>query len=189
MKRTISNTLRALALLGSLAVSFGAATSTAKADIVWTLNNVKFDDGTTLSGSFTVNVYGVVTNWNLLTVDGTLTGYDYTPTINAQAHYPITNYVVFNHLTPAAYNGYLDLVFQNPLTAPGIDPLVTGHSSYECGGYASEAGACTSASIRYIESGFVSAVPEPSTWAMLILGFAGVGLMAYRRRGRAMLTA
>ncbi len=27
-----------------------------------------------------------------------------------------------------------------------------------------------------------SAVPEPSTWAMLILGFAGVGFMAYRRK-------
>jgi hypothetical protein len=25
-------------------------------------------------------------------------------------------------------------------------------------------------------------VPEPSTWAMLILGFAGVGFMAYRRK-------
>ena len=28
----------------------------------------------------------------------------------------------------------------------------------------------------------VTAVPEPSTWAMMILGFAGVGFMAYRRR-------
>jgi hypothetical protein len=28
----------------------------------------------------------------------------------------------------------------------------------------------------------VGAVPEPSTWAMMILGFAGVGFMAYRRR-------
>ena len=28
----------------------------------------------------------------------------------------------------------------------------------------------------------VSAVPEASTWAMMILGFGGVGLMAYRRR-------
>jgi hypothetical protein len=27
-----------------------------------------------------------------------------------------------------------------------------------------------------------AAVPEPSTWAMMILGFAGVGFMAYRRR-------
>jgi hypothetical protein len=27
----------------------------------------------------------------------------------------------------------------------------------------------------------IAAVPEPSTWAMMILGFAGVGFMAYRR--------
>jgi hypothetical protein len=29
----------------------------------------------------------------------------------------------------------------------------------------------------------VAAVPEPSTWAMMILGFFGVGFMAYRRKG------
>ena len=35
----------------------------------------------------------------------------------------------------------------------------------------------------------VAAVPEPSTWAMMILGFAGVGFMAYRRKGkRALVT-
>jgi hypothetical protein len=27
-----------------------------------------------------------------------------------------------------------------------------------------------------------AAVPEPSTWAMLLIGFAGIGLLAYRRR-------
>jgi hypothetical protein len=31
-------------------------------------------------------------------------------------------------------------------------------------------------------SAVTSAVPEPSTWAMLILGFCGVGFMAYRRK-------
>lgn len=31
--------------------------------------------------------------------------------------------------------------------------------------------------------GEVSAVPELGTWAMLLLGFAGIGYMAYRRRG------
>jgi hypothetical protein len=30
----------------------------------------------------------------------------------------------------------------------------------------------------------ISAVPEPSTWAMMILGFAGVGFLAYRRRNQ-----
>ena len=28
----------------------------------------------------------------------------------------------------------------------------------------------------------VAAVPEPSTWAMMLLGFIGVGFTAYRRR-------
>jgi hypothetical protein len=47
--------------------------------------------------------------------------------------------------------------------AAGFDPAFTGKT-----------GAVTG----------VSAVPEPSTWAMMILGFMGVGFMAYRRRGQ-----
>jgi hypothetical protein len=34
----------------------------------------------------------------------------------------------------------------------------------------------------------VAAVPEPSTWAMLLLGFAGIGFMAYRRNSAALAT-
>ena len=33
------------------------------------------------------------------------------------------------------------------------------------------------------------AVPEPSTWAMLLLGFAGLGFMAYRRKAGPVLMA
>ena len=32
-----------------------------------------------------------------------------------------------------------------------------------------------------------AAVPEASTWAMMILGFFGVGFMAYRRRAQGSL--
>ena len=35
----------------------------------------------------------------------------------------------------------------------------------------------------------VSAVPEPSTWLMLILGFAGLGFMAHRRKSKPALMA
>lgn len=35
----------------------------------------------------------------------------------------------------------------------------------------------------------IAAVPETSTWAMMILGFAGVGFMTYRRRKTAALAA
>lgn len=31
-------------------------------------------------------------------------------------------------------------------------------------------------------NGFITPIPEPSTWAMMLLGFAGAGFMAYRRR-------
>jgi hypothetical protein len=37
--------------------------------------------------------------------------------------------------------------------------------------------------------GTVAPVPEPSTWAMLLLGFAGLGYMAYRRNTKAGLRA
>jgi hypothetical protein len=38
-------------------------------------------------------------------------------------------------------------------------------------------------------SNAVGAVPEPSTWAMMILGFAGIGFMAYRRKSKPALIA
>jgi hypothetical protein len=38
-------------------------------------------------------------------------------------------------------------------------------------------------------SDFVESVPEPATWAMMILGFAGVGFLAYRRRSSALRVA
>ncbi len=36
----------------------------------------------------------------------------------------------------------------------------------------------------HITDSVITAVPEASTWAMMILGFMGVGFMAYRRKNR-----
>ena len=41
----------------------------------------------------------------------------------------------------------------------------------------------------FVDGNVVAAVPEPSTWAMIILGFAGIGAMRYRRRTSATLIA
>ena len=43
--------------------------------------------------------------------------------------------------------------------------------------------------IRGVAFAPVAAVPEPTTWAMLLVGFAGVGFMAYRRKSRPALMA
>jgi hypothetical protein len=42
---------------------------------------------------------------------------------------------------------------------------------------------------NFVVNETVGAVPELSTWAMLIVGFAGVGFMAYRRKNQATLQA
>jgi PEP-CTERM motif len=34
----------------------------------------------------------------------------------------------------------------------------------------------------YVGGGITLAVPEPSTWAMMALGFAGLGFAGYRKR-------
>ena len=35
----------------------------------------------------------------------------------------------------------------------------------------------------------MAGAPEPSTWAMMVLGFAGLGYAAYRKAGRASVSA
>jgi hypothetical protein len=41
----------------------------------------------------------------------------------------------------------------------------------------------------YLTFETVAAVPEPATWAMMILGFAGVGFVAYRRKSKSAAVA
>jgi PEP-CTERM motif len=38
---------------------------------------------------------------------------------------------------------------------------------------------------KHFEVSGVAAIPEPSTWAMMLLGFAGLGFAAYRKAHRA----
>lgn len=72
---------------------------------------------------------------------------------------------IYTHNTP-----YL------PLTVPGDEgALVAGGS----GGFNANAPGTWA----------VTAVPEPSTWAMMLLGFAGIGFMAYRRKTKPALMA
>jgi hypothetical protein len=59
-------------------------------------------------------------------------------------------------------------------TSGGISTLVNLSPIDEGSGY----GGVTLLGEQYL---LEASVPEPSTWAMMILGFAGIGFMAYRR--------
>jgi PEP-CTERM motif len=47
----------------------------------------------------------------------------------------------------------------------------------------------TASSVGLIDVQFAPPVPEPSTWVMMILGFAGLAFMAYRRKTKPILMA
>lgn len=181
-----------LGIFGAFAVAFaillGGATSS-RADVVWTLTDVPLDDGTLLSGHFSINVYGFLNpDWSLTTQNGTLPGASYLPVINSV---DVTSTTV-GFLPPGSpYQGILFLTFQDPLTAPEAHNSIIGGSqgpSYECFGYLCDPHLGSSGTIRYVLGGntsFASAVPEPSTWAMMILGFLGLGIFAHRRSSKA----
>ena len=77
-------------------------------------------------------------------------------------------------LTGTPFETY-NLATALPLTSGGLS---TGPATYFTSGgnlvFASS-DSITSLSLEAI-------VPEPSTWAMMLLGFAGLGFLAYRKR-------
>jgi hypothetical protein len=71
-------------------------------------------------------------------------------------------------------NGDLVDLYSNAVAGPGVYGVVV---------WADGAGDYTSA------SGLSLAAPEPSTWAMMVLGFAGLGFAGYRKSRKAVAVA
>jgi hypothetical protein len=143
-----------------------------------------FDSELTAAGQLTVNTAGEVTG-----VSGgisglanqTIGGVSANPTFPGAAYSPDGSFI-YNNLyhasgMPFDVDGLLFVTAQNPTgywnlwgTSPGNYSLWESAGSYN---YPIE------------ESGTLSvaAVPELSTWVMMLLGFAGLGFAGYRRRG------
>ena len=173
----------AAAAAGCLAITPSAA----NADVTWLVNGT-FDDGTTVTGTFDINVYGYLESADLKTeTKGVFTGFEYT---TASPIYIATG-VTFVDFQPS-YQSDLHLTFADNLgVAEADNPIIGGEMgpSYECQGsyscYVPSGG-----NTRYIASGSASAgaVPEPETWALMISGF-GLAGAALRGRRRALARA
>jgi hypothetical protein len=193
--------LRGAAFFVAAALLFvcGAPVANAAA-ITWTFSGVGFDDGGTLGGQFTVgtapgyqfvqynNLFGN-TDYSILSTAGStpnplgyeLPGSSYTGPNNTNPQIDPTKKTVDFYANGASYAGiFLEITFANPLTSFGPNSIVSG---FECGvGWGCPSSTSGATPTREITSfGVTSAVPEPSTWAMMILGFLGLGLMGYRR--------
>jgi hypothetical protein len=165
------------AIFALAAVGVVAGPPASKADVTYIVSGT-FDDSTTLSGKFTVNVYGYVelSSLDLTTSNGTISSYVYTGA-TADPDGCGTNCVGYGRTSPPYFGGP-QLTFTNPLGSPGPDPIIVGEGgpswenlSYSVGG----------PPIRFLATGIATPVPEPATWAMLIAGFAGLGAVGYRR--------
>ncbi|MBR0720749.1 PEP-CTERM sorting domain-containing protein [Bradyrhizobium manausense] len=179
------------AMVTAAALAFGAICanpiSSAHADIIWNLSDLQFvlpngsSDGGTLNGTFAINVYGYNGPVHIVTTTGiAMTGDVYTGVWNSNINNPTDTVTIFLS-DGLAYQRYIQLTFANPLTVPGVDAIVggAGGQSFECNNWSCSGG------IRYIADGAVaisSAVPEPSSWAMMCLGFAAVGFLAFQRK-------
>lgn len=62
-----------------------------------------------------------------------------------------------------------------------LNNFIASNPNYVLSVFASFSSA--SGGLDVIQAGHIAAVPEPSTWAMMMLGFAGLGFLAYRRKG------
>ena len=88
-----------------------------------------------------------------------------------------TGYSTYSLSALQFLNGSIwDITFSSAVDGNQISLMTTAQ-------YAFTNGISGTSSSGTITSELAPAVPEPSTWAMMILGFCGVGFMAYRRKG------
>jgi hypothetical protein len=137
-----------------------------------------FKDGGSVNGTITLDVYGYVTAYDLTTTaNGSFAAFDYKPSNSY-----FDNGGFYFDASPGWF-GDLHLSFLDNLTTwngPGPDPL-TG-SSYQCVG----SWDCGPGGLSAPASDVRFAVPEPATWALLMVGFGLIGAgLRFTRKAQA----
>jgi hypothetical protein len=183
---TLRENLRSCLLRGALMAFCGVIFSAPNASaglILWHLVGVTFADGGTASGSFDynadTNTYSFV---NITTAGGSQAGSTYLA-LDPGASSSDTILGVVPNAGLGNFTGTPLLAFQfaSPLTdSGGTTSTISPSAEGTCAN-----AACSSANggVRFVSTGSVSSVPEPSTLGLVLLGALGLVLGTRRPTG------
>jgi hypothetical protein len=147
-----------------LAALFLLFASYASADVIWTLNNVAFNDGGVATGTFVLDTTG-----SFLSVNIDLSGGAY-PAIHYSTSEPKFNTLTYVAFADTTFDRFTLLFISTPLTnAGGVVPL-TGALD------------CINGPCRTGVSGELYGVQAPEPGTLMLLGSGLLGLVAVVRR-------
>jgi len=173
----------ALVAAASLLMALPAGAET----IQWTLQNALFDDGGTASGSFDYNtVSGAYFDIDFTTTAGSeLGGTTYT----AEDPASVPRNYGFGSITAvgatAAGDPLLDIntTAATGFTTPGVVTIGAPSEFVSSEGTCFDDGCTSYNPVRSLSGSLVGvAVPEPAIWAMMLMGFGGLGVAMRSRR-------
>jgi hypothetical protein len=185
--------LRVAALVISALLPIAAEITPASAAAVvemfdWTLTGgavSPFAAGVSGQGTLTATQSTTIPGaWTVTAISGTLGGFDVTG-LQTNSGHPGDN-LIFPGTSALADD------FGVAITLGGTSPLFPGLNQTFAIIFEDEPNVYeveTNNTIGTDTFTLTAAVPEPSTWVMMILGFVGIGKMTYRRRKSAMLAA
>jgi hypothetical protein len=182
----IKSILAAAAMAGMSLLGWG---SDAKA-ITWTLTDVKVYGGGEVSGSFTLDQYGYIDD--SIPYDLVSFGFknhkldDHYKAGEEVGPYIASPYTIDFFSDRWGYREELQLTFLNPLTDPNNS--LVADQSFVCFSWSCPISAENTRNNEYIKgtnrefSPDIQATPLPATWTLMLVGLAGLGFAAYRRR-------
>jgi hypothetical protein len=166
-----------MAFLAAALLSVLAALPAHANPITWKLSGVTFDDGTTATGSFTIDWASKTwTAFDVATQDGKLPALDYTPG-NSGLYFNGAGPNSFSIIDSPAHR-YITFSFDQALTALGSYAINTSYS-WDCN---------NCGTFRRINGGNVTSlspsasVPEPSSLALVLPAIGMIGLARRKRK-------
>ena len=164
---------RFVTAVSALALALCLGAGQASANIIYTFSGVTFDDGGTLTGTFTTNdTFNSLIDFNITTSPGAGgLGFHYTLGTSDSSSTSLPSIIVVN--TPPLLDNILQVTFSS-LTAAGSPILLGNFDSFE-----------QHLTARRVITGgeaiVAAAVPEPSTLSMAGLGLLGIFFLRRRR--------